>query len=281
MDPELTAADGSRLKLHAWAAPTAQARGAVLIVHGLGEHGLRYAHVGADLNARGWNVAAYDQRGHGASGGARGRIAHADDLLRDLALVIDHVRSRWPGRLVVLGHSLGGLVAARFAAEALAREPAEWSRALDALALSSPALDPGLTPVQKLLLAILAPLAPSLGVSNGVTPQFVSRDREVVRAYVEDPLVHDRIAGRLARFVVDAAAIVLDRARDWRVPTLLMFAGRDRLVSPRGSRVFAERAPRAVLRVREFPELYHEILNEPERAEVLAELAAWLASLQP
>ena len=270
METDLRAADGTRLHLHAWPASAAAPHGAVLIVHGLGEHGGRYAHVAADLNARGWHVAAYDHRGHGNSGGARGALAHADDLLGDLATVIEHVRARWPGRLVLLGHSLGGLIAARF----VAAHP----DAVDALALSSPALDPDLNAFQKLLLAVLLPLAPNLAAHNGVKPQFVSRDPAVVRAYVDDPLVHDRVTARLARFIVDAAAAVREAAPTWRVPTLLMFAGRDRLVAPRGSREFARLAPPATLRVREFPHLYHEILNEPERGEVLEELGDWLGA---
>ena len=268
MNPTLTTADGLELRVREW--PRADARGSVLIVHGLGEHSGRYAHVAAQLNAWGWNAIGYDQRGHGASEGARGALAQPDDLLRDLAIAIDAVRAKNPGPLVLLGHSMGGLVAARFVAERL--------RSVDALVLSSPALDTGMTAFQKLLLAVLGPLAPNLALGNGLKPEWISRDPAVVRAYVADPLVHDRITPRLARFFVDAGAFVATRTARWSVPTLLLYAGSDRCVAPAGSRAFAAAAPKAAVTVREFASLFHEIFNEPEQREVFAVLGDWLSS---
>lgn len=271
----LSTADGLPLHVHAW--PTAApGHGTVLIVHGLGEHVGRYAHVAAHLDARGWNVVGYDHRGHGRSGGAKGRLAQDDDLLRDLAVVIDSIRATQPGTLVVLGHSLGGLIAARFVAEGLAAAPAPWWRRIDALVLSSPAIDPGMSRAQKLLLAISAPVLPDLAVNNGLKPAWISRDPAVVQAYRDDPLVHDRVTPRLVRFLVEGGRRVLEQAPHWAVPTLLIYAGSDRCVSPRGSAAFAAAAPRQVATVREFPALYHEIFNEPERHEVFAVLDAWL-----
>jgi alpha-beta hydrolase superfamily lysophospholipase len=273
----LTAADGVALHLHAW--PTdAPGHGTVLIVHGLGEHIGRYARVATHLDARGWNVVGYDHRGHGRSGGAKGRIAERDDLLRDLGLVVDTVRAKQPGTLVLLGHSLGGLIAARFVAEGGAATRAPWWRKVDGLVLSSPALDPGMNRLQKLVLAVAGPLAPDLAVNNGLKPAWISREAAVVQAYQDDPLVHDRVTPRLVRFIVDAGAEVLAAAPRWTLPTLLMYAGSDRCVAPRGSAAFARLAPRPVVQVREFPALYHEIFNEPEHAGVFAVLDAWLAA---
>jgi alpha-beta hydrolase superfamily lysophospholipase len=273
----LTTADGVALHVHAW--PTdAPGLGTVLIVHGLGEHIGRYARVASHLDARGWNVVGYDHRGHGRSGGAKGRLAERNDLLRDLALVIDAVRARQPDTLMLLGHSLGGLIAARFVAEGLADAPAPWWRKVDGLVLSSPALDPGMNAVQKLLLAVAGPLAPDLAIGNGVKPAWISREAAVVQAYQDDPLVHDRVTPRLAGFIVDAGAHVLAAAPRWSLPTLLMYAGNDRCVAPRGSAAFAAAAPKAVVQAREFRRLYHEIFNEPEHAEVFAVLDAWLAA---
>jgi alpha-beta hydrolase superfamily lysophospholipase len=278
MKPTLSTADGLTLKLREW--PVASARGTVLIVHGLGEHIGRYAHVAAQLNAAGWRVAGYDQRGHGASEGARGALAADDALLADLAQVIDAVRAashthqRDP--LLLLGHSMGGLVAARFCAEGLAATPAPWFRAVDALVLSSPALDPGMNAAQKLLLALLGGLAPNLAVGNGLKPAWISRDPAVVQAYKNDPLVHDRVTPRLVRFIVDGGRHVLAQAARWSLPTLLLYAGSDRCVAPAGSAAFASAAPAAVLTAREFKPLFHEIFNEPEQADVFGVLNAWL-----
>jgi len=254
-------------------------RGLVLLVHGLGEHIGRYAALAARLNEAGWDVAGYDHRGHGASGGPRGAIAQAHSLLDDLGVVIDTLR---PGRqrpLVLLGHSLGGLIAARFVAEGLAAVRSAWWRPVDALVLSSPALDPGMKPVQRALLALLGPLAPNLALGNGLEPAWISRDPAVVRAYAEDPLVHDRVTPRLVRFIVDAGALVRARAPRWTVPTLLLWAGADRCVAPAGSAVFAAAAPRGVVAHTCYPQMAHEIFNEPEREQPLTELTRWLAAL--
>jgi alpha-beta hydrolase superfamily lysophospholipase len=122
MDDSLTMADGVVLQVRDW--PCERPHGSVLIVHGLGEHIGRYLHVAQHLNDWGWNVIGYDQRGHGASEGPRGRLSAADDLLLDLSRVIDSARAAHDGPLVLLGHSLGGLVAARFVAEGVQPAPA-------------------------------------------------------------------------------------------------------------------------------------------------------------
>lgn len=272
-----TTADGLRLHLRHW--PAERARGAVLLVHGLGEHVGRYDALARDIAAERWAVWGYDQRGHGRSDGARGAIAGADSLLHDLAGVIDLVRAGQQGRVALLGHSMGGLIAARFVAEALAARPAPWSRPVDALVLSSPALDPGMNAVQRLLLALLGPLAPDLALGNGLKPDWVSRDPAVVRAYVDDPLVHDRVTPRLVRFIVDGGMRVRAQAARWHAPTLLMWAGADRCVAPAGSAAFAAAAPPAVVQRQAYPDLYHEIFNEPERAQPIGRLASFLRQI--
>jgi len=277
MNTPLTTADGLPLFVQHWPAPTA-ARGTVLIVHGLGEHAMRYAHVARHLNGLGWNVVGYDHRGHGKSGGAKGVLNDGDDFVRDLALVIDTVRTEHPGMFVLLGHSLGGLIAARFVAEGLSATPASWYRPVDALVLSSPAIDPGMNGVQKAMLAIAGPLAPNLAVNNGLKPAWISRDPAVVKAYSDDPLVHDRITPKVVRFILDGGELALARAPKWKVPTLLMYAGSDKCVAPRGSAAFAKAAPKDVVTTREFATLYHEIFNEPEKGEVLDTLGTWLGA---
>ena len=273
----IEARDGVRLHACEW--PRDGATGTILIVHGLGEHIGRYAHVAAFLNSRGWRVAGYDQRGHGSSGGERGRLGQGDDLLADLAQVIDAVRARSPGPLVLLGHSLGGLVAARFVAGGLETPKPPWQRDVEALALSSPVLASRMSAAQKAMLAVLGALAPDLAVANGLDAAWLSRDPAVVAAYRADPLVHDRIAPRLARFVVDGGPLVLGLAARWAVPTLLLWAGSDRIVEASGSAAFAAAAPAGVVTARVFAPLFHEIFNEPEQAEVFSVLGDWLDRL--
>ncbi len=268
--------DGVTLHRRAWLRPGA--RGTVLIVHGLGEHAGRYAQVADALNAVGWDVAAFDHRGHGRSGGARGALPSPLALQEDLGALIAAERAERAGPLVLLGHSMGGEVCARFVAEGRLAAPAAWQRIVDALVLSSPALAADLGLVDRLLLAVAPALLPNLAVVNGLKPEWVSRDPAVVADYIADPLNHDRITPRLGRAIVDGGAFAQLRAAHWSVPTLLMWAGADRCVAPRGSASFAAAAPKTVLTAREFPGLYHEIFNEPERAEVLELLRGWIAA---
>ena len=144
--------------------------------------------------------------------------------------------------------------------------------------LSSPALDPGLNLVQRLLLAVLPRIAPNLRIGNGLDPHYLSHDPAVVERYMKDPLVHDRISARLALFIAQAGAATIACAPSWTLPTLLMYAGEDKLVSPAGSRAFAEAAPPAVVSSTCFDALYHEIFNEPKpgNAAVFARLKEWL-----
>ena len=147
---------------------------------------------------------------------------------------------------------------------------------IDALVLSSPAFAAGLGSWQKLLLATLPRVAPKLAVGNGLDPEFLSHDPEVVTAYRADPLVHDRISGRLAAFIAEEGPQVVRQAGAWSVPTLLLYAGADRLVDPQGSRAFAAAAPVDVVTAHCFEPLFHEIFNELDSAPVFERLRQWL-----
>jgi alpha-beta hydrolase superfamily lysophospholipase len=268
----LTTTDGLTLVRAAWPA-SGPARGTVLIVHGLGEHCERYVRLAADLTTAGWLVHSFDQRGHGASEGARGDIATAASLQDDLALLLDTLHDEQvPRPLVLLGHSMGGTVAASLVADGR-------SAGVDALVLSSPALDPGLGPLQKIHLALGAWLLPHHAVGNGLSPLSISRDPQVVRRYIDDTRVHNRVTPLLARVIVDAGQRVISRAAQWHLPTLLLWSGADRCVAPRGSAAFAAAAPKRVVRARCFDGLAHEIFNEPERDFVVGALIDYLRTL--
>jgi alpha-beta hydrolase superfamily lysophospholipase len=263
------ARDGTRLHLHCW--PLRDAGRIALVTHGLGEHGRRHAALAGWLNARGWNVVAWDQRGHGLSAGPRGALSTAADPLADLEDVVREVN---PGRqpLLLVGHSAGGAFAARFTME----QPA----LVDALVLSSPAFAADLSPWQRTLLVFGNLCAPSLAQSNGLDPEFISHDQAVVRAYRQDPLVHDRVTARLASAILDAGKAAVEAAPAWRVPTLLLYAGDDHFVASRGSDAFAVAAPREVVEAERFDALYHEIFNEGEAAApVFARLERWIAGV--
>jgi alpha-beta hydrolase superfamily lysophospholipase len=266
-----TAADGDNLAVQDWPVPEGlRPRGLVLLVHGLGEHAGRYDAVAQRLNAWGYAVRGYDQYGHGESGGPRGGLTSATRLVDDLADVVESTRAKLAGRLplVVLGHSLGGLVAADFARA----HPAQ----LDALVLSSPAFATRATLAQRMLLQVVPRVAPDLRVGNGLDTRWLSHDPAVEAAYRADPLVHDRISARLGQFLAEGGARVLAAAPGWKVPTLLLYAGDDRLVDPAGSRAFAAAAPAGAVASRCFDAAYHEIFNEPDAQPVFDTLRHWL-----
>ncbi len=265
------ASDGDNIAVQDWPVDSSQhLRGVVLLVHGLGEHAGRYDHVAQHLNSWGFAVRGYDQYGHGESGGTRGALPTDDRLLDDLADILDSTRKHLPPRcpLILLGHSMGGLVAGLFVARGL--------RPVEGLVLSSPVLDPGLNFFQKLLVAVLPKLAPELRVSNALDVSKISHDSNVVNAYKSDKLVHDRISARLAKFIADGGPETLAAAPTWKTPTLLMFAGQDKLVAPAASRAFAASAPPSVVTAQCFEPLYHEIFNELNAEPVFASLKAWL-----
>jgi len=266
-----TASDGDNLAVQDWPLDTGvPLRGVVLIVHGLGEHAGRYDHVAQQLNAWGFAVRGYDQCGHGESSGLPGSLPTDTRLLDDLADIIDSTRARLePGTpLILLGHSMGGLVTGRFVSLGM--------RKVDALIMSSPALNPGMNAFQKLLVAVLPKIAPNLRVGNGLNPSFISHDPAVVQAYTSDPLVHDRISARLARFFATEGPATVALAAQWKVPTLLMYAGADGLVNPQGSRDFAAAAPKDLVTTVCFDALYHEIFNESDATPVFAAMQRWL-----
>jgi alpha-beta hydrolase superfamily lysophospholipase len=266
-----TASDGDNLAVQDWHLREGlRQRGLVIIVHGLGEHAGRYDHVAGQLNDWGFVVRSYDQYGHGESGGVRGALPSDTRLLDDLADLVESSRARTgPGvPLLLLGHSMGGLVASSFVARRIMQ--------VDGLILSSPALGTRTSAVQKALLAIVPRIAPNFTVGNGLDANLISHDPAVVAAYRNDPLVHDRISGRLGRFIATEGPQVVARAGSWDVPTLLMYAGADQLVDPAGSRAFAAGAPKDVVSEHCFEDLYHEIFNELDATPVFACLKQWL-----
>jgi alpha-beta hydrolase superfamily lysophospholipase len=267
---DLQLADGAVLSVRDWPVPEGlERRGSIVIVHGLGEHSGRYAHVSDRLAGMGLAVRGYDLRGHGRSDGPRGVIPHPDALLDDFRAVFDDLR-RDGEPPFVLGHSMGGAIAARAVTGG-------WV-APRGLVLSSPALRVGLPWFKAAGMAVARRLAPDLGLPNRLPLHMLSHDERVVEDYRSDPLNHDRITPRLYDFLADAGAAARRDAARVTVPTLVLVAGIDRLVDAEGAREFAAALLDGVGTQRVYDDLYHELFNErePERRQVLDELCGWL-----
>jgi len=254
-----------------WAQTVDAARAHGLLVHGLGEHSGRYRHVADALNARRMHAWALDYRGHGRSGGRRGHCQSLDELLDDVDRLVARAQAHAPALpIVLIGHSLGGLLVLAYALN--------HPRTVRAVAASSPALDLAVPPpmIKRWLAAALGGIWPTLAVPNGVHPDWLSHDPAVVAAYRSDPLVHRDVTLGGYRAVRRGMAEVRRRAAALAVPCLLLQAGDDRLVSAAATRAFAAQvtAPGSALHV--YDGWYHELFNETGRREVLDELGRWL-----
>jgi alpha-beta hydrolase superfamily lysophospholipase len=250
--------------------PDGEARGIVVVAHGINEHGGRYAHIAQRLTGEGWMVAALDHRGHGLSGGRRAAVERFDDWISDLDAYIRAVLAAPPRPLFVLGHSLGGLIAAVYAIRHQER--------LDGLVLSSPSVMPprSMSPAALRAGRLLSRWAANLPVV-GLRLDAVSRDPAVVRAYREDPLVHlGRVRARTGAEVLRAIAEVRRNIGRLRVPLLTMQGTLDLLVDPEAARWVDGHtgSPDHTLLI--YDGLYHEVFNEPERERVLDDLSGWL-----
>jgi len=262
-------ADGaSTLHTRAW--PAAQPRLALVLCHGLGEHCGRYAQLAGELAAHGVSTFAYDQRGHGRSPGKRGHVDRFSRLTDDLDRVVGAAAERHPGLpLFLMGHSFGGLVALRWLQT---RAPG-----VRGAILSAPLLEVALAPPRwKMALSgVLSRWAPSLPFGNEIDPADLSGDPAYVKAYREDPLVHDRITPRMyTEMMAAAAAAATDPIP--AIPLLFVVPGRDRIVLPEATLRLAERLTGDVT-VRHYPEARHESFNDLERRAVVADIAGWLA----
>ena len=269
-------ADGIRLSFRSWL--PASERAVVLIVHGLCEHSGRYAHVAAHLAALHYACYALDCRGHGQSGGRRAHVHRFDDYIADVAAMRAHLHSVHPGvPLVLLGHSQGGLIVLLAALTAPA--------GVAAVIATSPFL--GIHPASRPSAARApprrrgGPALPPPPRASGLDTSMLSRDPDVVAAYVADPLVTSKVSARWFTEIGAAHARALALAPTLTVPTLVMQAGADRLVDPGATRRWVEAAPAGLVEYVEWDGFYHEILNEPEKAQVLARIETWLAARLP
>ncbi|MGC4059856.1 MAG: alpha/beta hydrolase [Aquabacterium sp.] len=276
----LPARDGLKLHVAHW--PLPGARGVVVFLHGLAAHGGWYGELAAVLHAAGWAMAAPDYRGHGLSEGPRAGLSKDDDLLFDVATVLDHVRETHPGLpLILMGHSTGGLVTSRFGvAEDIARN-APWWRPVEGLVLLAPALQATLSLTQKALLTTMGRLLLDVGMPMGIDLSWTCDDPAMVTRHSQDPLMHGRLTPRFALFLAREGQRVLAHASTWSTPTLMLYSQADKLVSPEGCERFARRAPAQVLTAKVYAHLAHSLLHEPHRDLVHGDITQWLQQRFP
>ena len=267
--PTGSAGAGAKLHVTHWL-PEGRPRAIVLLAHGYAEHAGRYAHVAQRLTQAGYAVYAVDHWGHGRSDGEGGYVprfsAYLDGMAELLTLVeINHGDTP----RLLLGHSMGGLIATLFLIER--------QQAFAAAAVSGPAILPAQPPscFTVWISRFLSRFLPRLGVLS-LDANGVSRDPAVVEAYKADPLVYGgKIGARLGKEFMDAMAAAQAGAPTIRLPLLIQHGEADRLTAPAGSRYLFDHVASADKHLEIYPGLFHEIYNEPERDAVLDDLIGW------
>lgn len=248
-----------------------KARGVVVLSHGLGEHARRYDHVAQRFGESGLAVYALDHRGHGRSGGQRVYLRDMSEYVGDFDTLVGIAASENPGLpVIVLGHSMGGAIVFTYGVE----HPHDYT----AMVLSGPAVNAqtALPAVKVALAKALGRIAPGLGVEQ-LDASAVSRDPAVVAAYNADPLVHHgKVPAGIGRALIEVGETMPQRAAALTAPLLVVHGEHDKLVPAQGSQQLVECVGSTDVHLKVYPQLYHEVFNEPEQAVVLDDVASWI-----
>ncbi len=254
----------------AWEPTMPQPKAVVCLVHGLGEHTSRYAHVAEAFGQQGFVLFGADLRGHGRSGGTRGHISSIEDFMQDIDVSLEQARLRYPGLPIILyGHSLGGIQVLYYG---LTRKPN-----VKGVIATSSGLHTALEKQQlKVMMAkVLGALMPNTSIASGLDSTAISRDEKVVKAYTNDPLVHDKISLGFGRAMVGVTSWTLAHAGEFSLPLLLMHGKADTIAFPSSSTEFAAALKDKCTLVL-WDDAYHELHNESEKEEVFKTMTLWM-----
>ena len=278
MAGNFTGSGGTKIFWQAWLPPASRetmeerkSRPLILLAHGLGEHSSRYGNIVNRLLSRGYPIFALDHRGHGRSEGKRGHIMSFSEYLEDLktlqALALEKTGKN---RTVLIGHSLGGLIALCYALEN--------QETLAGVVSSGPALKLRVQVpwIKAFLGKTLSRILPALTMDNGLNPEHLSHDPKVVQDYIQDPLVHKKVSARWFTEINSRMEWALAQAPKLTIPVLLIHGADDQLTDPRGTEAFAQKAGSVRKKLIIYPGLYHESFNEVEKEKPLRDLENWL-----
>ncbi len=250
--------------------PVEKPKAVISLVHGFGEHIGRYEHVAAYFNERNTAVIGYDRSGHGLSEGKRGHTKNYAVLLDEIGELIRQTRGRYPGvPLVLYGHSQGGNLALNYA---LRREAG-----LSGIVATGPWIKLAFEPSGFLVFLgkLTRMIYPAFSQPNNLNADHLSTDAEVGKAYVADPLVHNRVTSETGLSMIESGAYLDQYKGPFPCPLLLMHGGADQITSPEATRDFASRLEGDVT-LKIWDGLYHEIHNEYRQAEVLDAIWSWM-----
>jgi alpha-beta hydrolase superfamily lysophospholipase len=245
------------------------AKANILIVHGLHEHSLRYAHVAEALNNIGLNVYTFDLRGHGQSEGPKVNIKSVDEYREDVETVYRSIPKNLP--FFILGHSLGGLIVTDFL---LFNERNDVKGAI----LSGPALEVGedISPILIKLSGIIGSIVPNLPTQK-VNPDLLTRDEAEKEKAVNDPLIYQAgTKAGLAKALLGRIIETKTKFANFNYPVLIMHGGADKITNIKGSKSLFAQAKSADKTFKEWEGAYHEIFNETNRVEVIGYMCDWI-----
>jgi len=264
------ARDGLDIFAEGWEPTVLIPKAVVCLVHGLGEHVSRYAHVAEAFGKEGFILFGADLRGHGRSGGSRGHISSIEDFMQDIDVLLEQARARYPGLpLLLYGHSLGGIQVLHYG---LIRKP----NVKGVIATSSGLHTALEQQSSKIAMAkILGSLIPKVAIPSGLDAKTISRDQTVVQAYMNDPLVHDKISLGFGKVMIGVTTWTLAHAGEFSLPLLLMHGKADTLAFPSSSTEFAAPLKEKCTLVL-WEDAYHELHNEPEKDEVFKTMTLWM-----
>jgi alpha-beta hydrolase superfamily lysophospholipase len=252
--------------------PEASPKAVLLVAHGLAEHSGRYKNLVNYFVPKGYAVYALDHRGHGKSDGVRCYVDRFSDYLADLKTFFDMVRKEHKGaKIFLVGHSMGATIATAYAIE--------HQKELAGLIVSGASLvaSSSVSPALLAMAGVISVLAPKMGVTV-LDASAISRDKAVVDAYVNDPLVYrGKLPARMGAELARMWKQLPEQMTEIKLPVLIMHGSADHLADPRGSKLLYERVGSKDKTLKLYDGFYHEIFNEPEHKQVMADMEAWLA----
>lgn len=261
---------GVRIVYDTWT-PDAAPKATLILSHGFGEHARRYDHVAQRFGDAGLVSYALDHRGHGRSGGKRVHLKDISEYTGDFGTLVGIAAQEHPGLpRIVLGHSMGGAIVFAYGTE--------HAGDYDLMVLSGPAIaaQSDVSPVLAIVGKAVGSVAPGVPVQQ-LDATAVSRDPAVVAAYQADPLVHHgKVPAGIARALLQVGETMPRRARAITKPLLVVHGADDRLIPAAGSEHLVDCVGSHDVHLKVYPELFHEVFNEPERDRVLGDVVSWI-----
>ena len=261
---------GMNFYIQGWE-PEQTPKAVVALIHGLGEHTGRYAHVGQAFTDSGYAIIGFDLRGHGKSDGARGHFPSLDAVMQDMDEFFGFLRERYQknSSFFIYGHSLGGLLTLTYV---LKKKPD-----VKGVVVTSPGLRSALQDqkVKITMAKILGTITPTFTLASGLDVKTLSRDQAIVDAYVNDPLVHDKTSTSFGKSSLGAIDFAFAHASEFGASLLVMAGSEDKLVYPRGAQDFVKLV-RGDVTFKMWDGMYHEIHNEFGKEEVLKVAIQWM-----